>query len=173
MRQIGSGNRRNERRRAGGDDQIGALIDGPVHFDPMGIERFRFTENGFHVGVLHQKLDSSAKGFNGILLMGHRALEVESDTLRLDADKRSVLCMIVRLCAVEETFGRDAPFVGTHSAVMLLLDQENLFSQCPGALSGYISARTAADNDQIILCHCCPSLSKDDRASRFDRSMRA
>ena len=82
-------------------------------------------------------------------------LEVERDVADGDAELFRLLDLGPDVGVLEERFGGDAAAVQARAAEeRIFLDDGHLHAELPGADAGDIAARTAADDDDVVLLFC-------------------
>src|SRR5678810_132502 len=142
-------------------DVLGAA--GTCDPNRIDVDKASQTLEDLDLAFLHQKHDALRHLVDHALLVGMDAIDVERRAGNVDADARGFLDLVEELGGVKKGFGRDAAAMQAGPAEEgVLFDQSRLETENTGADRSDVTARTAADNDDIELFHartpCCGNL---------------
>ena len=110
------------------------------------------SEQPFHFVFLEEELDSLGVLIDHLLLAILPGLEVELHAADVDAELFGSMDLFEHVGILQKRFGWNAAAVGARAAHEgILLDDRHLHAELAGADAGDVSARTAADDENVVL----------------------
>ena len=112
----------------------------------------------FNLVFLKEKFDTLGMFFYDLVFAGQDVGPIHRQTTDFESQFRSKLEMVINIGVVQQYFGGNASDVQAGAAKKgIFFDNHSLQAQFARANRGYISARPAPDNRNVVLSHA-PSL---------------
>ena len=148
---------------ARGAEDIGAGVFGLAlgigNLDPACSQDGAGAPEELHLGGFQKRLHAAPQLLHHGLLPGKNGRQVKADVLRMDAEDRGFLGLVVDFASVQQGLGGDTAPVEAGAAHVPALHQCRLQAQLGRMQRGLVAAGTRADDDQIIVVHRMVSFS--------------
>jgi hypothetical protein len=128
---------------------VAALVGLAVHLDGRGGGQPALALDVGDAAALDQALQALVEPADDAVLVAVDAVHVDAGQGGLDAELLAVAGQVGDLTGVQERLGRDAAAVEAGAAHLVLLHQDHGHAQLGGTQRGGVTARAAAEDDQV------------------------
>src|SRR5262249_37220364 len=141
---------------AGGDDDVvGAHLDAAAlarrHRERVRAGQLRRALDDLDLAALEQRLHPAGELLHDPLLALEQPAPVDLGLADLDAELLGALDLLEEVGADDPRLGRDAAPVEARAAQLVLFDHRGLEAELRGADRGNVTARTGADDDDLMM----------------------
>ena len=136
---------------SGGEDDVVGFVLRAVHVDPAVSFQFCEAVDQLHVVLFEQEQHAFVHRFGHAARAGYDLFEVGPHfACEVESVMFGRLAIVVNLGALEQRFGRDATPVEAYAAGLGTLYDSHFLPSLSSADGGYVTARTAADHNDIV-----------------------
>src|ERR1051326_8585917 len=122
-----------------------------VDVDRVLVDEFSEAGDALDFVLLEEELDAFRVFVDDLLLAGLSRFEIEANIADSDAELFRFLDLVVDVGVLEQRFRQNAAAMRARPTdEWIFLDDRHLHSELPGANAGDVSARPAADDDDVV-----------------------